>query len=323
MALFGRVAKIIVGQPGGNGLQIEGLRIAFSISKTGARTPNNSNVRVWNLSRTSREIMEPPGTRLVLYAGYEQQDGAIKIFEGEVVFVWSSREGAEVITQFDLGEGSSAFRDTMISRSYQGASSSLNMIRDIAGDMGLGVDFADNLPSRSWQNGISFHGPARSALDRVTRPDGLSWSIQGGSIQVVRTGGPTRRRAILIAADSGMIGSPERKREGPREAARVRDQATGRQARVATTSQAYNGWEVDSLLMPAIVPNDTVMLQADTVNGAFVVRELRHIGDTHEGNDRWKTELKLVDSATAARLTTADSVRAERAARRRARAATP
>ncbi len=306
-AFFNRICKILVGKGGREGTLIEGLRISFSISKTGSKNPNQSEVKVWNLKPETRRLMERPDTRLILYAGYSEQGDAIKIYEGEVVYCWAKQDGADWVTQFDLGEGVKATRDSMVSLSYQGTATSLDMMRDIANRMNLGLDLGGNVPSRTWANGISFHGTARQAMDRVTRPDGLSWSIQGGVVQVVRTGGPTLRRAIVLSADSGMIGSPERKRHGPREAVQVTDRATNRPAKVQAASSSYDGWEVKSLLLPSLVPNDRVKLESRTVQGTFVIREIKHTGDTHQGD--WQSEITLVDDVTAARLTSRDNAR--------------
>lgn len=305
MALFNRVVNIVVGQPGRNGLEIKGLRVSFSVSKTGSKHPNQSEVRVWNLKGETQRAMERAGTRLVLYAGYEESAGLIKMYEGDVTYSWTRRDGPDLVTQFDLGEGVRELRDTQVSLSYTSASNSHEMMRALAAQMGLGLELGPEVPMRTWANGISFHGPARAAMDRVTRPDGLSWSVQGGVVQVVRTGGPSQRRAIVLASDSGLIGSPERKREGPKEAIRVTDEATGQPARVPSATQGYDGWECRALLMPSLTPNDPIKLETPRVNGVFVIRELRHLGDTHEGD--WVTDMTLVDSPTAARLAAQDA----------------
>lgn len=297
---FIRVARLIVGKASQMGIEVEDLRMSFSISKTTSRTPNNSEIRIWNLKKSTREALEEPDQRAVLYAGYAEQDGLIKIFEGDVKFAWSKIEGPDIITQLELGEGLKSFRDTMISRSYTRVVSSHQMLNDIARDMGLGLDMVRNSPSRFWEGGISFHGPARNALDRILRPDGLSWSIQGGALQITQAGGSTDRLAYLLTSETGMVDSPEREREGPREAAEVTDQRTNRRARVSTQTQSYDGWRVRSLLIPSVVPSDPIRLETKFVTGNFVIRELRHVGDTHEGD--WMTEMKLVDYATNARL---------------------
>ena len=301
MALFDRISKLVIGQGGSSGLEIVNLRMAFEIHKTLGKNPNRSEIRVWNLKQSTREELEKPNTRCVLYAGYSEQDGAIKIFEGNVTYAWTSFENAEVVTQFDLGEGIQAYRDTTVTLSYPSGIGTRRVLEDIAQRMGLGLDISPDAQMRQWASGRSFHGSARGALDRVTRASGLSWSIQGGTLQVIQAGGATSRRAVVIAADSGMIGSPERERKGSSQTARVRNEDTGRNVRVNSASREWSGWRVKSLLMPFIVPGDPVKMEGRSANGVFIAREVNHRGDNMEGD--WQTELLLVDSQTNTRLT--------------------
>ncbi len=300
MSLFNRVYKLVVGPGGSQGVEISELRLAFSINKTAGKKPNNSDIRIWNLAKNTRQLLEKPGTRCVLYAGYSEDNGPVKMFEGDVSFAWTKYESPDVITQLDLAEGIREIRDTAVSLSYGSSATSDDILRDLARQMGLSLDLASGSVSRNWRNGISFHGPARAALDRVTRASGLSWSVQAGALQIVQTGGTTTRRAISLSAQSGMVETPERQREGAQQAAQVTDQAENRTRRVNSATQGSDGWLVKSLLLPFIVPNDPVRLEARAVDGVFVAHEVRHIGDSHTGD--WRTELKLVEPRVAVRL---------------------
>lgn len=303
--LFDRVARLVVGRGGSSGVEIQGLRMAFQITKTSSRNPNNSTIRVWNLSRETRAKLERPDTRCVLYAGYAEAQGALKCFEGDVTFAWSRAERADVITEFQLGEGAVATRDSMTSRGYRAGATTRRALEDIAADMGLPLVMADSLPGRTYGGGLALHGPSRTALDKVTRAAGLAWSIQGGALQIVRAGGGTTRRAIVLAADSGMVEGPQRVRQGQQQAAQVRDELTNERRRVASATQGYDGWRVRSLLLPTLLPGDPVRLEGKFVTADLIVRDLTHTGDTHEG--AWQTEALLVDDATATRLAAQDA----------------
>ncbi len=119
----------------------------------------------------------------------------------------------------------------------------------------------------------------------------------------------------MISADSGLVGSPERERQSAGEVARVRDQNSGRDATVTSAAPTYEGWRVTSLLMPTISPGDTVRIESRSVTANLIAAEVNHKGDNFEGD--WHTELKLVDSATAAKLR-AEAAKAATAATKRA-----
>jgi hypothetical protein len=127
----------------------------------------------------------------------------------------------------------------------------------------------------------------------VVQGTGLEWSIQNQTLQVIAKRGTTKRQAIVLAADSGLIGYPERMREGAREKARVKDERTGKRANLVSAAQQRDGWRVKSLLLPQINPGDLVKLESRSTEGFYRAESVKHTGDS-EGGD-WQTELELVD----------------------------
>ena len=69
-----------------------------------------------------------------------------------------------------------------------------------------------NLAERVWEHGVSFFGPVRTLLDKITKGSNSEWSIQNGKLQVIEKGMVTTRQGVILAADFGLIGSPERER---------------------------------------------------------------------------------------------------------------
>lgn len=300
MPRFGRVYSLIVGQGGGQGIEVASntLRLTFEITKTDEKHPNRSTIKIYNLKPENRSALERKGVRCILRAGYAEESGPVTMFEGDVVFAWSRFEPPDVVTTLELGEGAKAIRDSMVSLGYGRGITSTQALRDVAGRMGLALTMPDDAPERTWENGLSFHGPARTALDKITHGSGLSWSIQNGGLQVLRSNGTSNRTVFELAADTGLLTAPERERKGAQEAAaEVTDEATKKKRRVASATQEVDGWRVRSLLLPSLVPGDRVKLNSRTVQGVFAIKELRHIGDTHGGD--WATELKLVDPQAA------------------------
>lgn len=291
--LFDRVYRLLVGKKGqSQGLEITELRIQFDIEKTAKKNPNKSSIKIYNLKKETRAELEKPDTRCVLYAGYKDDAGPILIFQGAVTFAWSKFELPDVITELELGDGATEIRDTTISVGYGKGVKSTQILNDVAKKMGTPLTLPSNAPERSWANGLSHHGSARALLDKVVQGTGLEWSIQNGNLQVIKSGMVTTRQGIELSADSGLIGSPERERKSKEGTAEVTDTSKKKQ-KVKTATKHHDGWSVKALLLPDLVPGDRIKLKTRDVDGIFRIQELKHRGDSHDGD--WQTELKLID----------------------------
>lgn len=299
MPRFDRVYSLVIGQGGQQGVEISNLRLTFDISKDDTKNPNRSRIRVYNLSASTRQMLEKPDVRCVFKAGYAEEDGPLEVYQGDVSFVFSRYELPDIVTEIELGEGMKAIRDSMVSLSYAKGVSSRTIINDLAKKFGLPVNMPNDVPVREWQNGLSYHGAARQALDKVCAATGLSWSIQGGSLQIIRSGGNTNRTVFDIGAESGLIGSPERIRKGKQEVMldpddeKQKKRLEAKTKTLDTVTQEEDGWRVRSLLLPTLLPGDRVKLSSRTIDGVFTIRNLRHFGDSHGGD--WITELKIVN----------------------------
>lgn len=296
LVLFDRVYRLLVGKKGeSKGLEITELRIQFDIEKTAKKNPNKNSIKIYNLTKTTREELEKPDTRCLLYAGYKDGDGALLLFSGAVTFAWSKYDLPEVVTEFELGDGAPEIRDTTISVGYDKGIKSTQILNDVSKQMGTPLTLPSDAPERVWANGLSYYGSARTLLDKVTKGTGLEWSIQNGNLQVIKSGMVTTRQGIVLSANSGLIGSPERNRKAKEGTADVKD-TSKKKVKVSTLAQHHDGWSTKSLLMPTINPGDRVKLESRSVNGVFRVQEVKHHGDSDAGGD-WQTELKLVDPA--------------------------
>lgn len=294
MARFDRVYRLLVGKPNQKGLEIrQPMRVTFEVSKDAQEDPNDHKIRIYNLAADTRRALEEPGLRCVLYAGYAEEGGPLLMASGSVVYAYTWYEPPDVVTELAVKDGYTEVRDTAVSIGLGPGAQASAIIRDVARQMGLPLVMADDVPDRRWQQGFSFYGAARTALHKVTQGTGLEWSIQNQQLQVVRRRGTTRRKAVVLAADTGLIGYPERTREAAREKARVRDSQKSEDVRLVSARQQLDGWRVTSLLLPAINPGDLVKLESRTVQAFQRVEAVRHYGDSAGGD--WQSELQLVD----------------------------
>lgn len=302
MALFERIAELEIGQSGGKGILIKDLRFSFNIEKTSSETLNNSTVKIYNLNRDSRKLIETPNNIVILRAGYVQDSGAVQIFTGSVRRALTSREGVDWVTDIELDDGLLAYRDSKVSISFPPATSGITVLSNVASRFALPVKTLPNdITNKQYPNGFSFVGRVRDAMSKVCEYLDLEWSIQNQEIQVIKKSGTLKNTAILISSESGMIGSPslEAKTMTDKDAAK-RGINTDQKGVIRRTSEKddgikqrleIQGFKVKTLLQPSLQCGQIVKLKAEGIDDFLKIEKLTHSGDYY-GAD-WSTELSL------------------------------
>lgn len=296
MSRFDRVYRLNVGRAGRPGVEVTSpLRVTFEIEKNTAEEPNLHKIRVYNLRPDRRREFEEKDMRLQLFAGYGEEDGPLLMAAGTIVDANTYFDAADVVTELRVADGYAEIRDSAVSLGYGPGVKSSDILADLSARMNLPLQLGEEVPERSWEHGFSFYGPARAAMHKVTASAGAEWSVQNQALQVIAKRGVTRRPVVVLAADSGLIGHPQRTIENAREKATVKDKNTGDDARLVSAKQQRQGWKVKSLLLPTINPGDLVKMESRTeaAQGFWRVESVKHTGDS-EGGD-WETEMELVD----------------------------
>lgn len=301
--LFNRVAELEVGQAGAKGILIKDLRFSFNIEKTSSETLNNSTLKIYNLSPSSRKLVETPNNLVILRAGYEQDIGAITIFTGNIRRALTVREGVDWVTELELDDGLIAYRDSKVSLSFSPGVSGVNVLTSIASKFNMPVKpLPSDIANKTYPTGYSFVGRVREAMTKVCEYLDLEWSIQNQEIQILKKGGSVKNQVIVLSPDSGLIGSPalESKTMSDKDAAK-KGLSTNSQGVIKRNKVGENGdvkqrlevqgYKVKSLLQPTIQCGHIVKLKAEGVDDFLKVEKVNHIGDTFGGE--WVTELSL------------------------------
>ena len=123
MTNFYRVAKadILLANkpptPGYHGrLQLQNLRMAFTIQKNLAWSTNSCSLRIWNLSADNRNQLKDYGDQVTLYAGYQDvlsqpiyytgnTSGTQLLFRGDTTNVRHSFDYPDIVTVIECGDG--------------------------------------------------------------------------------------------------------------------------------------------------------------------------------------------------------------------------
>lgn len=276
------------GKMGHNGFQIgqtstenpHALHISFSIEKSTSETANTAKVQIWNLSPANLSILDTKDCVIELQAGYANHIALI--LAGNVVTSSTEMDGADRMTELEVVDGRVALRDTYVEISRSGRVDSKEVFDEIAGAMGVSVIYSKGCKFKVLPHGFSFVGPAKTALKKLCKTCGLSWSIQNSVLQIRKPNEPITTRAYLLSSDTGLLEVPKR----ITISAESDDSSSGK-------SNSQIGYEVKYFLNGAIGVNDYVRLESDKVRGYFRVYKLTIDGDNLEGD--WICTAQLLE----------------------------
>lgn len=252
----------------------EDADVSFKVEKTLHGKPNTAEITLYNLTPDNRrEIARSPRGAVVQFdAGYADARGMV--FRGDLRRGDNHRDDADWITVVTAGDGEHAIRTARGSRSFASGSSVTDVARYIAESMGVGTgnlvqmlrDASLDQTGRTFAEGAVVHGQLATELTRLLTSCGFTWSIQDGVLQVMRRGSALDRQAIVLSAETGMLGSP--------------------------SVGANHIVTVNTLLVQDLVPGQRVRLQSDVISGDYRIEKATTEGDSRSA-DQWGATLQL------------------------------
>lgn len=283
--LFGRRVAITLGtfrfvsdaSPDGSpvllddGSKLYGFRVTFKVERSHESTGNKAQAQIFNANEDSRGKFSDgrPRPHFIIEAGYRDTFG--QLFAGEAVEISTTRNAPGIVTTIKAKDGFSASRQRIVKSFAPGANAG-DVIADIAKSLGINAskaiarakagDFTGGI--QRFFNGVSLSGNSKAEMDKFARTYGFDWSIQDGELQMLLPEETTKEEAVLLSADTGLIGSP----------ARVYDDMKPRAVIMKGRS----------LLNPKIRPGRRLELESVEVSGSFRALKVEHAGQSDGGD---------------------------------------
>jgi hypothetical protein len=286
---FGRECNVTV-DSGGHGVAIEHLRIAFDITKTSGRFPNPGTVKIYNLSPDNERKIKGEFDDVIVNAGYH---GATRvIFRGNIKKLSLYPEGTNRVTEIECGDGDKDLRESVINVTLAASTTNAQLLDHVMGTFTTTTKGHVVLKDRKRARGkvISAMGP--DVLDDLAADSDANWSIQDAKLVMVPVDGVLPGEAILINADTGMLGTPVIDDKGivvecqlnPQIAVHglVKIDNNGIRIKALKTAQKKPGAAHPSKTKTKV----TERLDPD---GVYAVYKVQHKGDTH--GSEWKTSV--------------------------------
>lgn len=280
MQAFDRKIEVLIGDERGEGLAFDQrFRIDFELTKNREPGGGVGVLRIHNVSGPTRDRLVRDGLFAVVNCGYD--DAPLEeAFSGDIMRAVFIHDRPDTSLEFELVDGARALRDSRVSLSFAAGTSVQTVLDAVLASIDFPSEPSGFAVDGIYQEGVSFSGRAREALDKVAAKGRFLWSIQDGRVQLRTLDDPEVTTVPRITPDTGLIASPEKLDD--------RESQTERNAGA--------GYLIRSLLNPKIRPGQGVVLQSREIEETeFIVDSVTHKGDTR-GND-WVTEAEVYETS--------------------------
>jgi hypothetical protein len=211
-----RFCSLVVGDPSGDGIELSTLRVKFVIDKSDTQSPASATIRVYNLSDDTARKIQNEFTNVFLQAGYE--DNYALIFQGSVRQFRRGRENQtdtylDIIAQDgDEGYNFSTVNTTLAAGWDQNAL--LGQLMQAFDPFGITAGYTPVFSGPVMPRAKVCYGMTRDHMRTLADGAGTSWNIVDGAINMVPLAGTLPLQAVVLTADTGMIGMPQQTIDG-------------------------------------------------------------------------------------------------------------
>lgn len=247
--LFGRKCSLVIGDAGGNGIELSELRVRFLVNRADVQTPAHADIRIYNVSPDTARQLEDEYTHVFLQAGYEGNYGLI--FSGKVRQYRRGRENA-TDTYLDIlaQDGDEGYNFAVVNATLDGDVDQKAIHAEILKafePFGVTEGYTPEFGGPALPRGRVLYGMARDHLRDLADAAGTSWHIADGAINMVPGYGTLPGDVEVLTSLSGMVGIPK---------------------------QTINGVEIRSLLNPRLkhgkqIKIDNASVQQQQFNIAY------------------------------------------------------
>ena len=160
---------------------IDTMRVQANINKSRLPMSNSANIKIYNLSRNTIDVLQNGGLNVQVLAGYENGNMEL-LFSGGIGYVKTERCGPDVITTLICREGSYNMLRDAVSISYTNGTPVETVVKDLAQKIpGITVDPTKiKLKGKIGYAGFSYVGSINEAIDKLAYQYGFTWEIDSG-----------------------------------------------------------------------------------------------------------------------------------------------
>lgn len=279
--MFNRIVKIQLLD-----FEIIDLRVSFNIEKSLVGYPNLANIKVYNLSESSRNKIEKTGAPIKAFVGYEDTSVPL-VFSGELVNVVHTKQGVDWVSEIFAGDGIKVLNTATINKTLPAGTTTEQIYNELLTKMdGVSKGITEGLKNclsgkQSLLRALQLSGNVKDWLDLISKNCGFDYSINEGIIETTPTNIPLSDEApVIINQAGGMLNSPERTEIGINVTNLLLPALKlGRTIKVESVAEAIN---IGNLYFRKIPPIRN--------QGIYRIDKLIHSGDNYD--NQWETQIQ-------------------------------
>lgn len=281
--LFNRSYRLTIGPPdGGIAVEFSDLQLTFRADLNDEIHSNNCECTIVNVSEETIENFIVEDNIATLYAGYGEDLNLL--FKGAIDTVATQYDNGDITVEMSFKDAQVELVQTNVDKFFPAGTKLDTVLRSLTTE-DMGLAYASNNGSYgpnsginySFARGVAVSGNAKVWIDKAVKAQDLKYFIQNGTAYVIPVSQPTGAEvAQVFSADSGLIGSPYKKKVAEKSNKRKKSKTQ------------YSGVEFRTLLSPSLRIGSLVKLESRTVQGIYQLTKVRHTGD-YRGNS-WFTD---------------------------------
>jgi hypothetical protein len=277
--LFKRKAQLIIGKIGSEGVKIDGLRFSFEIKMTDTKETNKGNIVIYGLSRETMGILEQKDASIFINIGYDDEELST-LFIGNIVEFEPREEENSIAVEVTCRDGWIPLSSRKLSLSFAPKSTTKQILNRIIAELNLTKGDYSALPDYIYEQGFSFIGAPGTALNTVLARIGYEWTIVNNTLVISQDNkSPNETIMQFLSPTTGLLSKPSR----------FKDKAVKTKVQ---KNKLLDGWKIKSLIIPSIQPKSLISVESEAVQGTFLVKAVKFVGDTHDNN--WFAEIDAI-----------------------------
>ncbi len=265
--LFGRVVEIVSGPVK---IKSDQLDIEFEVPFDDDLTPNLSEVRVFNLSKTTIAQLKA-GQQITVNGGYKSDNGLL--LKGRISSARSKWQGADRLTTIKVIDSVPYNAKKTMQKTWKSSIKADALLKAMAKHIGMNIAVLKLAKNITYKKGYSVDGDVVKEMQKIAKDCGVSCYISRGNVYIrsLREGD---NHNFKLNKKTGLVGSPEY----------FEEEKDGK--------VTMRGYKFKSLLQHRMNTASIIHLEADGINAKLRVRKGKHTAKVY-ANDYY-TEVEAV-----------------------------